>query len=193
MLFSIEEEDDEEKTKEEKEEEERLKAKLLEVFQEEQRKEKLKKQNQKMNDAEAKKKLAAVLDEKIKGDKERAEKEKQKMVAKLQNAKQQDDKQQQVAKLPDKPLQDDSIDKDDSENIQTQQIQLNLQTEKGKLQEQENLRKLHAMAIAASKARQKLINQLMQNATRLSEKSRKNIELWLKNITGISILDFFHF
>ncbi|XP_066920406.1 uncharacterized protein [Clytia hemisphaerica] len=179
--------EDDEKSKEEREKEENLKAKLLKVFQEEKLKEKLKIGNQKLFNDDAKKKLAAALDEKAKSDKERAEKEKQKLVAKLQNTNQQDDKQQQAPKLPDKPLQDDSVDKDDAENIQALQIQQNLLAEKGKLQEQENLRKLHAMAIAASKARQKLINQLMQNATRLSEKSRQNIELWLKNITGMDI------
>ena len=89
---------DDEKTKEEREEEEKLKAKLLEVFQEEKRKEKLKKQNQKLNTAESKKKLAEALVDKIKGDKSRADKEKQKLVAKLQSA-QQDDDRQQATKL----------------------------------------------------------------------------------------------
>ena len=63
-------------------------------------------------------------------------------------------------------------------------LQQKLRIEKEKLQEQENLKKLHSMAVAASKTRQKLINALIKNATKLTDKSKQEVEKWLKNITG---------
>jgi len=63
-------------------------------------------------------------------------------------------------------------------------LQQKLRMEKEKLQEQENLKKLHAMALAASKTRKKLINELIKNATKLTDKSKQEIQKWLKNVTG---------
>ena len=81
--------------------------------------------------------------------------------------------------------------KENEEELQKQQnmkIQEKLANEKLRFQEQENLRRLHAMAISATKARQRLIEELMKNGTLLGDKSRDEIERWIQNITGIYLL-----
>lgn len=72
----------------------------------------------------------------------------------------------------------------EEEEKQKLKIQEKLATEKVKLQELENLKKLHAMAITASKTRQKLINDLIKNGTLLGDKSKNEIEQWVKKVTG---------
>ena len=72
----------------------------------------------------------------------------------------------------------------EDEKEQKLKIQEKLANEKVRLQEQESLQKLHAMAINAAKTRQKLIDDLIKNGTLLGDKSRDEIESWIKNITG---------